>query len=305
MSGFSGGRVSPTDGDPGRWWPSVVRGVGKALFINQMLADTTKIVAFGYDENQVGGLYYNSFYTGSSSTLRAGGGVPTATIENNTYYSFLAITRSSGMFFLIKGGLYQNWTLLWIDSARADTPLYPGIANNNALVSGNYVRLAQLPVPWTDNYGIATQQLAGARSNGDTFTHEADCLIELTLTTLPSDTTSINFRRQDGSNYWLLAIPSDGSILLREVISGSATTRGTAAVGSIANGQRIVIIAVGETINVFANNALKITYTSASNYKTQTSGKIYLGTGGAISDLVTWPRTLPGYLQTMLNRYAK
>jgi hypothetical protein len=66
----------------------------------------------------------------------------------------------------------------------------------------------------------------------------------------------------------------------------------------------MVVIADGTTIRVYANNVLKITYTSATNFQTATQGRVYLGTGGAVSDIVTYPRYLSGEALTVLNRYG-
>src|SRR5690606_5532771 len=87
-----------------------------------------------------------------------------------------------------------------------------------------------LRAPWNTDYGIATQRLAGARSAGDTFTHEADCLLEFTVTTLPSaDQIEMRFRAQDASNYWQVTVDSSGNLDLDEVVGGVVTQRGTAA----------------------------------------------------------------------------
>lgn len=105
----------------------------------------------------------------------------------------------------------------------------------------------------------------------------------------------------------MIRIASDGSFILYEAVSSVYTSRGTSAGGSISNGQIMVVIAEGTTIKVFANNVLKITYSSALNYQSQKSGNFITdGTGsGLVTDIASWPRMLPSYLQAMLNRYVK
>lgn len=93
--------------------------------------------------------------------------------------------------------------------------------------------------------------------------------------------------------------------MLNEVVAGTPTSRGTGAAGSIANGQRLVVIADGSTIRVYANNVLKTTYTTATNFATSTAGVLAsLGTGGAVADLIAWPRTLSGSAAAILDRYS-
>jgi hypothetical protein len=170
-----------------------------------------------------------------------------------------------------------------------------------------FVRVAQLTAPWNaSDYGLATQQLAGARAPGDTFTHEANCLIEFTVATLPGAGTQIElrFRVQDATNYWQVTVDSTGALDLDEVVAGVVTQRGTAA-GVIANGDRIVITAVGQTIKVYEANTLRITYATAANFATETDGELETeGTGGAVTDIVSWPRTLSGAALAELQRYA-
>ena len=97
---------------------------------------------------------------------------------------------------------------------------------------------------------------------------------------------------------------------LDEIVGGSPTVRGSSA-GVVANGGRIVIIADDTTIKIYTTvkkyeaNNLQITYTSATNFKTETDGELdNLGTGGAVSDLISWPRTLSGAALTELEKYT-
>jgi hypothetical protein len=212
------------------------------------------------------------------------------------------------------GAFYVAWedgdtpALQWVDDTLSAATLYLTCgARNAAGCTHAYqtIRHAQLAGIWSTAYDIATQRLAGARSAADTFTHEADTLIEFTVTTLPSSgQIEVRFRIQDTSNYWQVTIDASGDLDLDEVVAGSATQRGTSA-AAIANGDRIVITANDQTLRVYEANTLDITYTSAANFKTETSGEIEsLGTGGAVSDLIAWPRTLSGAALALLQEHT-
>jgi hypothetical protein len=73
----------------------------------------------------------------------------------------------------------------------------------------------------------------------------------------------------------------------------------------VANSDRIVIVADGTTIRVFEANTQRITYAAAANFQTETDGELETeGTGGAVTDIVSWPRTLSGAALAELQRYA-
>lgn len=167
------------------------------------------------------------------------------------------------------------------------------------------MKVVSLSSPFNSANGLATQALTGARSQGDAFTHTADCFIEFTVSTLPSSGQhEIQFRKQDANNYWQVTIDSTGALDLDEIVAGTPTQRGTAA-GVIANGDIVLIRAVGTNIVVWEGTngqTSRITYASASNFATSTNGSLLtLGASGAISNIISWPRTITGAALTALN----
>jgi hypothetical protein len=199
------------------------------------------------------------------------------------------------------------WKLGWVDFSTVGSNLYFGMANYNATGTLDNLSVLQLPAPFNTDYGIATQRLAGARAAGDTFTHGADCLIEWTVTTLPSASSGIvRFRKQDSNNHWRVIYLPDGYGELQERVAGASTTRGSAAAGTFKSNSRVVVICDGVVIKVYIDNVIRITYSSATNFNTQTNGEVYsLGTGGAVSDIVSWPRRLSGTALAVMERYSK
>lgn len=224
---------------------------------------------------------------------------------NNTSFELGIVVRSVGAFFVMKGGPYTAWTLVWITAQYSQATIYPQLGLLDNGVSANSFRVAQLPTPWDTDNGIATDSIASPIAT-DTFTHEADCLIEFTVDTLPSagNYIVIYFRIQDANNKWYILI-DNGSLRFYEIVSGSPTLRGE-ALSVLSNGVRIVAICDDETITFYYNNTQAFSYASAVNFKTETDGEISQLAGGAvISNLITWPRTLSGDALTALEAYTQ
>jgi hypothetical protein len=235
------------------------------------------------------------FVSGSISVLRySGTSTATGMISvSDTFYDFTFVLRSIGSL-IIRGN-----TLEWVEAANSTATMYPGVTASAAsrMPPGlDTFRVIDLPAPYTDDFGLATQRLAGSQIAGATFVHEANCIIEFTVTTLTvSGTTNLYFRKQDAGNYWRIRISTAGDFALWEVVNGDVGTQRATAPAVVSSGHRIVIIADGTTIRGYTNNVLHWTYSSASNFAIATAGELTsLGTGGVISDIVSWPRTLTG-----------
>lgn len=232
--------------------------------------------------------------------------IAVATPVQATDYYLAIILRPTGAHYAIKGGAFTSWTLLWVSATLNTATLYPNIADKvNTICATDFVRAIQLSGLWSTDYAVATQRLAGARSAGDVFAHQADCLIEFTVTTVPTaDQIEVWFRSPTvGTDGWRVTIDNTGALDLDEVVATVVTQRGTAA-GVIVNGDRIVIVAFGETIKVYEANNLRITYALAATQKTQTNGELETeGTDGSVSDIVAWPRTLSGSEASEIDKY--
>lgn len=302
---FAGGLASPLFGNPGmRTGDSFARATGRAMLVRWRAPSGTPVTQIGFDDNTSGAIASNMWGTASGQlSARMGGAVPG--LENytaGTYYQIATILRTTGALYLVKGGVFTNWTLFAVDNASAESPLYPTLGNYNSDQRFDTLRVLDLPAPFDTDYGLATQRLAGSVAAGTTFTHEANCVIEWTQTTKPSSGPSVVvFRRQDATNYWYVYVASDGSLGLYEGVAGVETQRAVNSAG-VSNGHRIVIVADGTTIRGYSNNVLRWTYSSASNFATATDGVLSgLGTGGAVSDICSFPRTLTGAAAAILD----
>lgn len=242
-----------------------------------------------------GDRWYILFGSSLDVAVKAAANFSTGVWSVGSRYRVALVQRLTGMFYLVKGGSFSEWTLLWVDNQALPATSYPVFANFGAAGTIDNLKVADLDAPFNDDYGIATQRLAGSVAAGTNFTQESNALIEFTVTTLPSaNNINVEFRRLNSANNWLVRINPAGDITLIETVTGSPTTRGTSA-GVVANGDRVVIVADGSTIRVYEANTLRITYSSATTHLTQTTARVdALGTGGVVSDAISWPRTLSG-----------
>jgi len=192
--------------------------------------------------------------------------------------------------------------LVWVygisGSAMASGIVNIESTSNAADISYDFVSIVDLITPFNTLYGIATERLSGVRTAGDTFAHTADGLIEFTVDTAPTGTMTVNFREQDTSNTWQIAINAAGDLVLNEIVATVSTQRGSSS-GVVANGERIVIQATGTSIAVFDGSATggnrRINYTSASNFQTETNGRYLADGAGQVSEVISWPYDLSAY----------
>lgn len=213
----------------------------------------------------------------------------------STYYDFCLILRSAGSFSIIGN------KIVFIHKQGVTTPMFPVIgqlSTNRHTPQIKNVRVGRLGGSWLSDTGIATSILSGARNVNDTFIHEPNSLwIEFALTTIPSaGNIEIDIRRQDANNKWMLQVTSAGAFNLIEVVSGTPTTRATT---TATTGDRLICIMDGANAKLLrwrsTGSSSSTTYTSVSTFTTQTQGElISLGTGGAVSNIEAYPRTLTG-----------
>lgn len=226
-------------------------------------------------------------------------------VASNKWYQYAQIlTGMDRLIHAYKGNEYSDWHIATVSVHSTASGFFVGHRGD---VSGTQVTRKNRVLVLDEFAGsasVATQRLAGARAAGDTFTHTANCSIGFVVTTRPSaDQIELRFRIQDASNYWQVTVDSSGNLDLDEVVAGTPTQRGTAA-GAVTNGKYLVVHCTGSRIFVEDSNSqvIRINYTSATNFATATAGELeVLGTGGAVSDIVAWPRTLTGTAAAVLD----
>lgn len=199
----------------------------------------------------------------------------------------------------------------WYDETQAWT--YASAANFKTDTSGEVDALgtggvvSTLTTRTLDTL-LASTILAASRTTSDSFTHAADHINEFLTTVLPPlANLEIAFRRQDATNFWRHRIVgSSGAYRLQEIVAGGSTNRITGGSSSFSDGDRLVCIAVDETITVISNNALVGAYASAANFKTETDGDVItIGAGGQIDDIVIWPHKVGDSVAAALSAMAE
>lgn len=267
-------------------------------------------VYVGWDDDGTGSPTHESFLfqSGSIFAMATNAQFNLGAAASSNEYKVAIIMRRYGADWLVKGGAYTEWTRIFVSSLSA-AARYAGLgtSNQNSATTANALMVKDLPAPFNRDFDLATSRLAGGRTAGDTFTHTADCIINFTLTTRPSvGSIDFRFRVQDANNYWQVLVSTTGATTLNEVVAGTPTSRGTGTPGMNA-GHVAIIICAGSTIYGISQTTssyafMWTAYTSATNFATETDGELAsLATGGLVSDIVAWPRTLGESAVTILD----
>jgi hypothetical protein len=162
-------------GNPGLWYAQLsARTPGRFCVARQ--TNTGQGIAIGWDSNQSGTLLdafrINSTTLGivtNSSNLTVGAS------SLSVAYDTCVVLRATGAMYLIKGGAFTNWTLLFISHASNAQP-YPGMGaiGTSSVGTVEYYRIplaTWMPTPITsDGFGSTfgtTDGLGHAETSGD------------------------------------------------------------------------------------------------------------------------------------------
>jgi len=63
---------------------------------------------------------------------------------SGTTYKIAIVLRTTGAYWLIKGGAYLNWTLLWMGEVRNDATVYPVLNNYNGTWTCDFIGIPRL-----------------------------------------------------------------------------------------------------------------------------------------------------------------
>lgn len=127
--------------------------------------------------------------------------------------------------------------------------------------------------------------------SSQSFSHYADMLLDIILSTLPSTTLQLKFRKQDESNYLYVSVSSGGTVTIGEVIAGVNTAYDSSK--TITTGKRLIMYADGDTVGVAVDDGSNhVSFWSGaadSTLSTYTSGELVAG-GATLADLYVYPR---------------
>ena len=273
---------------------SYARVAGRAYLVNVDISDADGIAMIGWVGPSSAGLAQHGIHF-RSATLKvyASNTTPTTDIIvdafSATTYQISIILQNTGAFYLIKGGAFTAWTLIWVGNQDTGQPLYAEIAARSLLGAWDNLRVTDLGGAWASDYGIATQRKATS-ADSDTITMQANALVEHTITAATGVTQELNVRYTDADNRWIVRMDQAGSTCkLIERNAGTETERSSAA-QTWTNGStyRVVVVCDGTTITSYVANIQKNTYASATLNQTATTATV----SNAGADLVSWPRTV-------------
>lgn len=202
--------------DPAYYWTDAAsagfpRVAGRAAIWKglSILTSTARPVQVGLDSNAtpdaslVAGVY---FVTAGVLSVRIGADNPTVGAWAVATYDVAIVEFANGYAWFIRGGVFLNWTLLFVNYTGSDATLWPNI---QAVATFDYelagVVISDLGATFDAQSDLATVNDTTLTS-GDTFTGTADAQVDF-LFTLPgspaaNDEVSLLYRYQDASNYW-------------------------------------------------------------------------------------------------------
>lgn len=291
-------QATPVWGDLRLVGPGLSRAAGRAFIADVVLDATNKDMWLGFATSATPGSPGTAAaagvqFSGSAILTSSPGGVfLPAYVVATTYTVYVILRGAAGSFLIVKGGIYGNGTLLWVENANTTATVYAALVTHSNSGTLDNFRVLDLATFATDAQ-VYTNRLVSPIA-GATTTSTADAVIEWTASNTGGASASlIFFRKQDANNYWRIAYHAT-AFNLSECVAGVVTNRATDATAN-ANGSRFVVVCEGNVIKGYVNNVLRWTYSSANNFQTQTA--LELNTlNGTITELICWPRTvaLPG-----------
>jgi hypothetical protein len=289
---FTGGKTVASYTDPRLNYASVGRKAGRALCFTITLPATDKHVRFGWatsaiDFNGDAMIHFSNGATiniSSSATINA----QNLSSYTATTYKVSVVLRTTGAMWFIRGGVFTNWTLLWINETGNTANLIPSIFNHSSAITISDWKIIDLPNPYNTMYGLATSRLATS-SAGDEITSLADTFIEFTWIAITGETLEISFRYTDADNRWIIRCnQTDSTIKVIEKFFGVETERSSVA-QTWTNGTsyRIVIMVYDELVKTYIAGLLKNNYTFAFNNKYISNSKVKVS--HTVTNLIAWP----------------
>ena len=242
-------------------------------------------------------------------------------------YKAAIVLRAAGAHYMVHDG--TDWLLESITAAGSTATLYAMLANLDGVVVCDYAHVPDAlwtPTPlasdsfnransstlgstdgagaeesggsglaWTDIVGdceIISNAFATNGPGNDAATvdaGESDVVIQLDCN---DRNLSAVFRGNGTSDdYWFGNLDSAGGMQIREVLSGTATTRASSSPGIASGAVTLLVIADDEDITFLVNGGNRLTYGLAAAYKTATCHGIRLGSSvPGVNNFSVWPR---------------
>lgn len=133
-------------GNPRILYSSKARVAGRVLIADAVATINDIYFGYGSSSSSLGNPNAFRIRPGSPniSTYENSSTIQHGTIVSGTSYKYAVVMRSTGAYYFIKGGVYTNWTLLWIGALVSTTPMYPIFYQDGGALSADNIRI---PVP--------------------------------------------------------------------------------------------------------------------------------------------------------------
>jgi hypothetical protein len=223
---------TPTLGDQGGYYATgLARQNGRVVSAKVTLSTLAtmiplaamKTAALGADLTNVSEAYHLN--AGALAVAQSAGAASIALhtgIASATAYELRIVLYSTGAYFLIKGGVWSSWTLLWVDRETTDATIYPAFSNYNSVGTLDYFRAYDLTGTLASGNKTVNQ---AAPVNGTGYAGENSGVFDVTVNVPGSGNNAFQFRRIDANNHWRCWHNAAGTYKLQSVVAGVATDR--------------------------------------------------------------------------------
>ncbi|KKS23810.1 MAG: hypothetical protein UU81_C0018G0012, partial [Microgenomates group bacterium GW2011_GWC1_41_8] len=143
-----------TFGDPALWsTTSFTRTAGRASISKVVLSTTDMRGQYGFDTNQSGGSGGGAYLLDNATISILSPSQINVGLFTTQSDAFLSIARTSGYIYISRTN--GVWSLDWVDKAITTTPIYAYVSGPNfrSGFSLDFLRVTDLPAPFTDDYG--------------------------------------------------------------------------------------------------------------------------------------------------------
>lgn len=297
-------------------YTSLTRKVGQALISTNNLTASTENFRFGWN------LFGENFQFSTTNLQVAFGGGSAITVgtRSATPYQTAIIQRSSGVWYFIKGGLFTNWSLVYVYTGTTSGAI-PSFGVRSAASVGTFdnIRVPKqlyIPIPLqSDGMSAATTDGLGNPENNGTAgnaytnvgtwgvtggkracsvlsgglgfsylpTSSSNVIIEA-VCTRSAGVTGLVARYEDAGNY-LIAYHDGTNAKLDKVVAGTTTNLLSAAVAYAAAAVMILHLD-GTSARLFYNNAAVGTVATTPAAGSLNHGVYTTDTGATFDNLV-------------------
>ncbi len=184
---------------------------------------------------------------GTLSYTRGGTTVAIGAFAAATTYLIAVTLRANGLEIRIKGGVYSEWALVFVETNWNTTPLWPAHASAGAVVT----RFPFVRMPLMADVGRLTASEVLSVSSPDTTIRAGKAETFICLTGTPptggaGNLLELRYRQLDANNYMLARIQWNGAnyeLVTGHVIAGVETLQGSpiASVAFAANVERLIV----------------------------------------------------------------